>query len=1267
MLDFLSIDTEQKKNSIIVSPSFKVKRSKDLMIKGSSFYAVWDEENQIWSTDKFRCLELIDNYIDEEAEKYKGVDLHVIRRKICNFSSKVILDFNKFLTNSPDNYKTLNSKVAFANSKIKKTDYISVRLPYPLEDCNIDGYNKLMSVLYSDEEREKIEWSIGAILSGAGKEIQKFVVLYGEAGTGKSTVLNIVQKLFEGYYVVFDAKALTSATNQFAAEVFKNNPLVAIQHDGDLSKIEDNTKFNSIVSHEKMVINEKHKSLYEADTNCFLFIGTNSPVKITNAKSGLIRRLIDVQPTGNKVSEREYFKIMHNIDFELPGIAKHCMQVFENLGSDYYSSYKPITMMMQTDVFYNFVESNYFIFSEQDGCTLSQAYEMYKQFCSETLVDFVMPRHKFREELKSYFKTFEDMTRVDGKQIRSVYKGFKSDKFINNKSLYVSNKTVFVQPLLEQKSIFDDICKDCSAQYASSSSEVPKAKWDKVTTTLKDIDTTKIHYVKPPINMIVIDFDLKDENGEKSYEKNLEEASKWPETYMETSKSGKGIHLHYYYDGDVSELSSAYSEGVEIKVFTGNASLRRKLYLCNNVQIAHISTGLPKKENKMVNFESLKNEKALRTVIQGNLEKKYHPNTKPSIDYIYKVLEDAYNSGMHYDVSDMRQKILIFATGSTHQKDYCVKKVSEMKFCSDDCSPNKDADGPIVFFDCEVFPNLLLINWKLQGSGDKCVRMINPTPNEIDEFLNKNFKLIGFNNRRYDNHIIYARLIGYTNEQIFKLSQKLTSKIGSISRGAMFKEAYNLSYADVYDFAAIKQSLKKWEIELGIHHKELGYKWDEPVPEDKWTKVAEYCDNDVNATEAVFDARHEDFVAREILAELSGLSINDTTQMHTAKIIFGDDPNPQDKFVYTDLSEIFPGYTFVDGKSRYRGEEVGEGGRVYAEPGIYYNIPVLDIMSMHPHSLIALNLFGPYTKNFKELVEARIAIKHKEYDKAKRMLGGILAKYLDDPKKAKALAYALKIVINIVYGLTSATFDSKFKDPRNIDNIVAKRGALFMIDLEKAVKEKGYTVAHIKTDSIKIPGADEKIMKFVQDFGAKYGYTFEIEDTYERMCLVNDAVYIAKYFQPKKDEKTGEDIWWTATGAQFAHPYVFKKLFSKQKINFEDLCETKSVTSALYLDMNEGLPEGEHNYQFIGKVGLFCPIKPGCGGGILYRESQGKYDSAVGAKGYRWLEAETVKLMHKENDIDMTYFNNLADKAKETINKFGDFDIFVSEDDDLPF
>ena len=384
----------------------------------------------------------------------------------------------------------------------------------------------------------------------------------------------------------------------------------------------------------------------------------------------------------------------------------------------------------------------------------------------------------------------------------------------------------------------------------------------------------------------------------------------------------------------------------------------------------------------------------------------------------------------------------------------------------------------------------------------------------------------------------------------------------------------------------------------------------------------------------------------------------------------------------------FPGYEFVDGKNMFRGIDVGKGGYVYSEPGMYGNVALLDVASMHPNSAINLNAFGEYTSRFKELVDARIAIKNKDFDKARKMFNGKLEPFLKDEQTAKSLAQALKIAINSVYGLTSANFENPFRDVRNVNNIIALRGALFMKTLQDEVQKRGFKVAHVKTDSIKIPDATPEIIEFVMEFAKQYGYEFEHEATYERMCLVNDAVYIAKY-------PNGE---WTATGTQFQIPYVFKKLFSKEEITFDDLCETKSVTSSLYLDMNEEMLDvlGEdnlidlekklakaiknneseevienlqekinkfHNYIFVGKVGRFCPIKEGRGGGLLCREKDGKFYSATGAKGYRWLESETVLENNLQDAIDEKHFIEMADDAIETISKFGDFEWFVSDDE----
>ena len=1337
MLDFMTISTRSTKRGIIeIYPKFIIKKSKDLMIRGGDFYAIWVEERGLWSTDEQDALQLIDKELDifvKENRKKFDSDIRVLH--MWDAETGMIDAWHKYCWKQMrDSYEQLDETLIFSNYETNKKDYATKKLNYPLEEGSIAAYDKIMSTLYSEEERHKIEWGIGAVVTGDSKKIEKFIVLYGAPGSGKGTILNnVILRLFNGYTTVFDAKALGSSSNQFALEPFRANPLVAVQLDGDLSKLDDNTRINSLVSHEHMTVNEKHKQTYTTKFNCFLFMGTNKPVKITDANSGLIRRLIDVSPSGEKIPQSEYKKLVKQLEFELGAIACHCRDVYL-ANPEKYDNYIPVNMLSATNDFYNFVIDSYHVFKKEDGTTLKAAWEMYKTYCDEARVPYPFPQKTFKEELRSYFREYRDRFNLeDGSRVRSYYSGFKTEKF-EEKKPQKKEKTDIPSPIefKKQKSIFDTECASCLAQYATSN-ETPSQKWDNTTSTLSELDTSKIHYVKVPENHIVIDFDIPDESGNKCFERNLEEAAKWPATYAELSKSGAGIHLHYIYSGDPSQLSRVYDDHIEVKVFTGKSSLRRKLTKCNDLPIATISSGLPMKgESKMVNFETVKSEKALRTLIKRNLNKEYHAGTKPSIDFIYKILEDAYSSDLKYDVTDMRNTILSFAANSTHQADYCIKLVNKMQFKSDEPSDGvRNDDAKLVFYDVEVFPNLFLVNWKIEGEGKPIVRMINPTPTEIEDLMR--FRLVGFNCRRYDNHILYARLMGYTNEQLYNLSQKIVNG----SPNCYFGEAYNVSYTDIYDFASAgnKKSLKKLEIEMGIHHQELGLPWDQPVPEELWVKVAEYCDNDVIATEAAFNYLNADWVARQILADLAGMTVNDTTNSLTTRIIFGSNRKPQDQFNYRNLAEpvldmdepmynflakaapemmqqthgeagsllpYFPGYKFERGKSTYRGEEVGEGGYVYAEPGMYGNVALLDVMSMHPHSGIAEVIFGvEFTERFKEIVDGRVSIKHEAWDKVNNMLDGKLTPYiqkvLNGEMTSKQLADALKTAINAVYGQTFAGYENAFKDPRNIDNIIAKRGALFMIDLKYEVQKRGFTVAHIKTDSIKIPDATPEIIQFVMEFGKRYGYTFEHEATYDRMCLVNDAVYIAKY----KDGKNAGQ--WTATGTQFQIPYVFKKLFSKEDIRFDDMCETKSVTSALYLDMNEKLPdvteyetelenrnkliknpeakvklkpefkdisneelvkkiEAGHDYHFIGKVGQFCPIKEGNGGGILLRGQNDKYYAATGTKGYRWKESEMVRTLGGESTIDRSYYDKLVDEAVETISQYGDFEWFVSDD-----
>lgn len=1329
MYDFFRIaEDHPKSGGTNVYPAFQLKYSDDIMIRGKDFYALWLPDVGRWTTSEFEATEAIDNelykYAKENEERLKVFgNIRVLPIRECQ--NDMVTKWHRYVQKDMrDSYVPLDETLVFANDPISKEMYSSHRLPYALCEGPIDGWDMLVSTLYSPEERHKIEWSIGSIVTGASKSLQKFCVFYGEGGTGKSTILNIIEKLFEGYTCTFDAKSLGSASSQFALEPFKNGPLVAIQHDGDLSRIEDNTRLNSLVSHEVMLVNEKFKGQYPMAFKCFLFMGTNRPVSITDSKSGLIRRLIDIRPTGNKLDFDTYTKCMNLINTELGAIAWHCKEVFLD-NPNYYDAYKPTEMMVESNDMYNFVLECSTMLDAPGGISGVKAYEYYKQYCDSANVQYVKPKRRFIAELKDYYNDYKERGRLaDGTQLRDVFIGLNLDKLMSKESKKTETEDSNWIELHEGPSLLDEMLKDCPAQYSKDGH--PAIKWDLCKTTMKDISTDMEHWVKPEVSHIVVDFDFKDSDGNKDLSRNIEAANKWPKTYAETSKSGGGLHLHYIYTGDPLLLEPRIDEHTEVKVYSGNTSLRRRLYLHNDIPVANITSGLPLRKEKsvVVSEKSIKSEKTLRAQIEKALNKEIGVgSTAPCVSYIKKILDECYESGMSYDVTDMAPRIAIFASKSSNQKTQCLKMVSVMKFKSSEDTTEETVlagdIGPLIFYDIEVFPNLLLIDWKMEGPNAKKIRMFNPQPDEVMKFINSG-RLVGFNNRNYDNHIIYGRAMGDSIEQCYQRSQDIINGERGSSSGKIGK-AYNISYADVYDFSTKKQSLKKFEIELGIKHHELGLPWDQPVPEELWPTVADYCDDDVDATEAVFNYRKADFTARSMLADIAGMTPNDTTNSLTNRIIFDGNKSPQNEFNYRFMGDtslidedktremieaspirdiiindpftkfnsegkpVYPGYKFEfpeeavevldeDGNptgvmskkkiSTYRGEIIGEGGYVWSRPGIYYNVPVLDIASMHPTSIICENLFGDrYTKRFEDIKNARVFIKHNEFDKCYDMLGGKLKPYLANPAQEVIdnLPTSLKIPINSTYGLTSAGFSNPFRDPRNEDNIVAKRGALFMVNLKHIVEGLGYVAAHIKTDSIKIPNADDYIINVVMEYGKLYGYTFEHESTYEKMCLIDKAQYIAKYNDESRNKHPGE---WTATGKLFAVPYIFKSLFTHEPISIEDYAEVRESKTNIYLDYNEDMGEDEHNYQFIGKVSDFYPVRPGAHGGLLKKDKKVTDDTKVSVTDtgdYRFLEGNVVRAMENPIDIlDMTFYDAKISAARDCIDALGGYDNFVN-------
>lgn len=1234
-------------------PSLQALESSDLVIRGGQFVAVWDETTGMYSRRLSHMPRIIDTaFLKMANEQLRPGD---IVKKVRVFDNQIYSRLMGLIRQIGDMGPELDQRIVFADETPTKGMACTFKMPYSLSTSDCPTWDEILDVLYSPQEKLKIEWAIGSIFSGASvDEVQKFYVFYGPPGSGKSTVLNIIEMLFEGHVAHFSAYDMARADSQFSMEPFAKNPLVAVDQDGDLSRVELNKNLNSIVSHDKVLINSKGKNIFEIKPRATLFVGTNEPIKISNRKSGLFRRVVDIQPTGETIPEAHYHQLMRQVTFELGAIANRCINVFEEMGSTYLSSYRSTDMMYRTNDIFNFVQDHRMVLEK--GLTLKQAHKMYVDWCEETDTRNIYKQYQFRDLLADYFEHFHEQHMIDGTRYRSYFENLKPLEKFSWKGSVPAEMTDWLK-LDQETSLLDELLKDMPAQYASKEGTPTKA-WENVTETLSDLDTSKEHYVQVPLQHVVIDFDMKDEDGNKSLELCMAAAALWPPTYAECSRSGDGLHLHYEYQGDVTKLASVYDSGIEIKTLLGKSSLRRRVSNCNELQVAQISSGLPVKEEKVLAPKVMSNEKTMRDLIIRALNKDINVGTKPNMDFIAQVLKDAFDQGMVYDVSDMWDDIFTFAMSSSNQRDKCLEIALGLKLKSDEGLESETVsndDKPVGYLDCEVYPNLFAIGWIYDDVPDEqVVIMLNPTASEVEELLNK-LRLIGYNCRSYDAHILWAASMGYDNQALYELSQRI---IVHKDRQAMFGAAYNLFYGDLYDILSEKKTLKKWEIELGLPHMEMDLPWDEPVPEDRVQDVLDYLRNDVLSTRALAKARAGDIRAREILAELSGLQLINTNRQHTERLIFGDVKDTQDSLVYTPLAEEFPGYKydrFAPGKdkSTYRGETVGEGGLVRAKPGMYRNVALFDVTSMHPTSIIKLNLFGKYTPKFKELLDVRVLIKQGKLEEAGQMFDGRLAKYVSDPDEAKMLSDALKIVINSVYGLTAASFPNKFRDPDNIDNIVAKRGALFMMDLIKHCEDLGYEWVHIKTDSIKIVIPEdipvETIYEEVQRFGEQYGYNFEHEATYDRFCLVNDAVYVARTAAPPWID--GAQFRWSATGAQFQHPVVFKALFTKEEIDARDYVETKQVAKgAMYL-----MDEVSGFKQFVGRFGAFVPV---LGGRILLRVDGEKEHAVTGTKGFLW-EIDEVAL-GEGRDVDMAYFQELVDEATRTIDKFGSYTDFVA-------
>lgn len=1292
-MDFVKIDTVQlsgnnRKSDYFVKPVYARYTGDgdtvdDIIVRGGELVAYWNGERWISALTKLKAA--IDKMTRAESRELqsKHPDNNIASASLQYDGGISEKDFDTYLQKVTTNNPAFDTKVLFKDANPKREDYSTYQLPYSPKEGDTTSFDKMLTTLYEESEYNKVLWFMGAALSGSMHKIQKFMYLYGGKGTGKGTVIKIFELLFKDYADTISLSLLTGGT-PFAAAQVKDVPLL-IDSEADINRMKQDTNLLQLTAHEPLYVNPKYGKPYDITFEGLLVAASNQAFKVRNADSGITRRAVTIRPSNQLIERNEYNQLMAGVKAEIPAIAHKAISYFRSEGANRYENEVDVDIMKETDVVFSFVSDYYQVLG--DRVSLNVASTHFKAYLEDLGWSTEGSKARIKQELKRYYNRYDERLQVDGVRQRHVYSDLKMDLLFPDGTPPEIARIKFDS---EGESIFDVEAADYQAQYTTDDG-YPQKKWDNVKTTLKDLDTGTLHYVMVPQNHIVLDFDLKNASGEKDLELNLERAAEFPETYAELSKSGKAVHLHYIYDGDVGQLAREIEPNVEIKVFSGKMTLRRKLTKFSNKPIAHISSGLPFKEEKDMkqdNGDLIYTENKMRKMIKKNLRKEYHKATKPSVDYIADIFAEAQAQDLAYDLSDLKGDVIAFAAQSSHRSDECLKTVADITWVTKELEDTNQVmldtaptlkkarydKEELLIVDIEVYSNLLVVVWKKYGKDNPKTVWFNPTAEQVSWLTDQPY--IGFNNRNYDNQILYMAMEGANNMELFDRSQQLI-----VDRARPNYAASEMSYADVYEFSSKKQSLKKWEIQLGIRHDEFEFPWDKPLDKSNWDRAGEYCGHDVDATEILFDHLEGDFKAREILADLSGLPTNARTQAHAEKFIFGDDKRPQDKFVVEDLSKMFPGYTYsfnnikqldaertkkaqakaddkqrkVDGTnaapvepiymsagmSRYKDIDPSEGGYVYAKPGVYKHVVEMDVESMHPNSLINLNYFGPYTPRFKELVQARLLIKHGDYEGAGKLplLGETIKPYLGDKSEAKALAQAMKIVINIIYGMTSAKFDNKFRASAgngNEQNVVAKRGALFMIDAQKYAESIGAEVVHIKTDSIKLANVDDSQINLMVEFAKNYGYNFAVEQIFDKFALVNKSTLIGHIEDNPEWEDADE---WHPIGAQFLDPFTLKTLFTHEDLVSEDFTHLKSVKGgAIYI--------GE---TFVGKnAQIYCSQT---GYDVTRREDledgTQKISSVAGTKGFKWRLWSDYKGVE---DLNMAYYEEVAKLAVKKID-----------------
>ena len=170
MIDFMMVSTRSKKNGVVeIYPKFVIKNpSEHLMIRGGDFYAIWVEERGLWSVSEQDVIEIVDRELDRYAKENANRFEHGYKvLHMWDAESGMIDSWHKYCQRQMrDSFHMLDEKLIFSNMETGAKGLRLQEAPVSVGDGEPKAWDRMLSVLYSPEERHKIEWAIGSIVSG---------------------------------------------------------------------------------------------------------------------------------------------------------------------------------------------------------------------------------------------------------------------------------------------------------------------------------------------------------------------------------------------------------------------------------------------------------------------------------------------------------------------------------------------------------------------------------------------------------------------------------------------------------------------------------------------------------------------------------------------------------------------------------------------------------------------------------------------------------------------------------------------------------------------------------------------------------------------------------------------------------------------------------------------------------------------------------------------------------------------------------------------